>query len=82
MDFSFSDEQIERYVRFPETLPSETRQAIEEEIERNPVLREVVTFFTEFYKEMDAGSEEESPKVQSLLDRLFPKDAPGGGESG
>lgn len=81
MTYSFSEEDLERYVRFPETLTPEMRQVIESQLEIDPEMKRVVSFYRAFYEELDALSREVSPEMQTLLDRLFPGAESGEGES-
>jgi hypothetical protein len=76
MSDDISEEEIERFVRFPETLPEERRQAVAAALERDLSLKRVAEFYEAFWQEYDALQKELSPSGRDLLDRLFPGDQP------
>lgn len=49
-----TEEHIERFVRFPETLTSSEKEVIRRELSANPELKAMAEWFTEFYDELDS----------------------------
>ena len=54
MSDGISEEEVERFVRFPETLPEERRQAVAAALERDPALKRAAEFYAAFWQEYDA----------------------------
>lgn len=73
-DHEITERVIERYVRYPETLSAATREAVEEHLRRSPELARIAAFYHDFYRELDAASEDVSPKIEAFVDELFSRD--------
>lgn len=65
---------IERYVRYPETLPATLREAVEAHLRQSPKLAKIADFYRDFYRELDATSEDVSPKIEAFVTELFSRD--------
>ena len=73
-----SDElAVERFIRYPDTLSSEERAAVERLLRTDPVAREVAHFFRSFYAELDALTDEEGSSRELPPGSSRPPGTPG-----
>lgn len=59
---NISEDHIERYVRFPDTLTAEQKDQITKAITENTELRELADWFKDFYEELDSLTAKEVTK--------------------
>ena len=62
---------LERFVRYPETLDPKTRSSVEKRLVCDKVARSTVNFYRGFYRELDALDEVASSKLEAFADALF-----------
>jgi hypothetical protein len=74
MSEKYTDEEVERYVRFPNTLDDTRRRSIEEALERDPKLGRLAEYYRAFWAAYDVAVPSLPPRAQAFLSRLFPGD--------
>ena len=60
-----TEHTIERYVRYPESFSEAERQAVEEAIRKDKLLRDIADFYRAFYEELDTLGEDLPPDVET-----------------
>jgi hypothetical protein len=66
-----SDDLIERFVRFAESLDVETREAIARCLPEQPAAQAVALFYEDVYRELDRLDPRIPERVTTFVDSLF-----------
>lgn len=69
---TISDEVIERYVRFPETLTPELRHEIADLVERSEEARSIADFYRQCYARLDRLGSRSPRRLEQFLSSIFP----------
>ena len=65
------DSNLERFIRYPETLDPKTRRTVEKRLACDRAARSMADFYRGFYHELDALDEVASSRLEAFADALF-----------
>lgn len=68
---TIDESNIERYVRYPDTLPAEMRQKIANAIEANANAQAIAAFYETYYDELDGLADYTPPEIERFINTLF-----------